>query len=91
MRTIWLTVQSERIYSFKHEHIELFSKIDNKMPSDNDEGLKELLWPNVLKEANAELRRVADSPEPGCSKEVLLNKSSFPQCFENNRSLLHTF
>ena len=43
-----------------------FRKID-KVPSDNDEGLKELLGPNVLKEANAELRRVIDSPEPGCS------------------------
>ena len=43
-----------------------FRKID-KEPSDNDEGLKELLGPNVLKEANAELRRVIDSPEPGCS------------------------
>ena len=37
------------------------------MPSDNDEVLKELLGPNVLKEANMELRRVIDSPEPGCS------------------------
>ena len=43
-----------------------FHKID-KVPSDNDEGLKELLEPNVLKEANAECRRVIDSPEPGCS------------------------
>ena len=43
-----------------------FRKID-KVPSDNDEGLKVLLGPNVLKEANAELRRIIDSPEPGCS------------------------
>ena len=43
-----------------------FRKID-KVSSDNDEGLKELLGPNVLKEAYAELRRVIDSPEPGCS------------------------
>ena len=43
-----------------------FCKID-KVLSDNDEGLKELLGPNVLKEANTELRRVKDSPEPGCS------------------------
>ena len=34
-----------------------FRKID-KVPSDNNEGLKELLGRNVLKEANAELRRV---------------------------------
>ena len=80
-----------------------FRKID-KVPSDNDEGLKELLGPNVLKEANAEFKRDIDSPEPACStglssqtkcvfsKEVLLNKfSPFPQCFENNGSLLHTF
>ena len=40
-----------------------FRKID-KVPSDNDEGLKELLESNVLKEANAELRRVIDSPAP---------------------------
>ena len=43
-----------------------FRKID-KVPSDNDEGLKDLLGPNVLKEAYVELRRVIDSPEPGCS------------------------
>ena len=83
-----------------------FRNID-KVHSDNDEGLKELLGPNVLKEANAELRRVIDSPEPGCStwpsprtkrwynvysQAVLLNKfSPFPQCFQNNGSLLHTF
>ena len=42
-----------------------FRKID-KVPSDNDEGLKEVLGPNVLKEANLELSRVIDSPEPGC-------------------------
>ena len=42
-----------------------FRKID-KVPSDNDKGLKELLGPNILKEANAESRRVIDSPEPGC-------------------------
>ena len=46
--------------------LNFFRKID-KVPSDNDEGLKELLGPNVLKEANAEVRRVIDSPEPGCS------------------------
>ena len=82
-----------------------FRKID-KLPSDNDEGLKGLLGPHVLKEANAELKTESDidSPEPGCStgpssqtkfvfsNEVLLNKfSPFPQCFENNGSLLHTF
>ena len=82
-------------------------KID-KVPSDNDEGLKELLGPDVLKEANVELRKVIDSPEPGCStgpssqtkrrynvysqKKYCFNKfSPFPQCFENNGSLLHTF
>ena len=43
-----------------------FRKIDN-VPSDNDEGLKELLGPTVLKEANVEIKRVIDSPEPGCS------------------------
>ena len=43
-----------------------FRKID-QVPSDNDEGLKELLGPHVLKQANTELRRVIDSPEPGCS------------------------
>ena len=67
MRTVRLTVQSERTYSFNYENIELFfCKID-KVPSDNDERLKELLRPNVLKEANEELRRVIDSLEPGCS------------------------
>ena len=49
-----------------------FRKID-KVPSDNDEGLKELLGPNVLKEVNAELRRVIDSPEPGCSTSFNVN------------------
>ena len=49
-----------------------FSKID-KVPYDNDEGLKELLGSNVLKEANAELRRVKDSPEPGCSTSFNVN------------------
>ena len=43
-----------------------FRKID-KVPSDNNEGLKELLGQKVLKEAKAEIRRVIDSPEPGCS------------------------
>ena len=43
-----------------------FCKID-KVTSDNDEGWKVLLGPNVLKEANAELRRLIDFPEPGCS------------------------
>ena len=43
-----------------------FRKID-KVPSNNDEELKELLGLNVLKVANTTLRRVVDSPEPGCS------------------------
>ena len=43
-----------------------FLKID-KVPSNNDEELKELLGLNVLKVANTTLRRVVDSPEPGCS------------------------
>ena len=51
-----------------------FRKID-KVPSDNDEGLKELLGPNVLKEANLELRRIIDSPEPGCSTSFNVNCS----------------
>ena len=49
-----------------------FRKID-KVPSDNDEGLIELIGLNVLKEANAELRRVIDSPEPGCSMSFNVN------------------
>ena len=44
-----------------------------KVPSDNDEGLNELLGPNVLKEANEEVRRVIDSPEPGCSTSFNAN------------------
>ena len=43
-----------------------FRKID-KVPSNNDEELKELLGLNVLKVANTTLRRVVDSPEAGCS------------------------
>ena len=43
-----------------------FRKID-EVPSNNDEELKELLGVNVLKVANTALRRVVDSPEPGCS------------------------
>ena len=49
-----------------------FRKID-QVPSDNDEGLKELVGPNVLKEANVELRSVIDSPEPGCSMSFNVN------------------
>ena len=78
MRTVRLPVQSERIVSTM-SILNYFRKID-KVPSDNDEGLKELLGPNVLKEANAELRRVTDSPEPGCSLGLHLRQNAGIMC-----------
>ena len=46
-----------------------FRKID-KVPSDNDEGLKELLESNVLKEANTELRSYRFSCSTGPSSQT---------------------